>query len=105
MSKLEQLWLQDNRLAVLPHELGDLTTLKVLALTGNKIDEIPMHVKDLRIYKDENRQELEEFWQDKEKNPYTLKDADKLLMNWCAIRASILPAFLCFSAFFHRLFC
>jgi len=82
MSKLEQLWLQDNRLYVLPWELGNLTTLKVLTLTGNKIDEIPQHIKDLRIYKEENREELEEFWQDKEKNPFTMKDADKLLMQW-----------------------
>lgn len=46
-------------------------------MTGNNIAEIPQHVKNLRIYKEENRAELEEFWQDKEKNPFTIKDADK----------------------------
>ena len=51
-------------------------------MTGNKIAEIPQHVKDLRIYKEENRAELEEFWQDKEKNPFTIKDADRVLMQW-----------------------
>ena len=82
MSRLEQLWLQDNRLVVLPHELGDLTTLKVLAVTGNKISEIPQHVKDLRITKEENREEDEEFWQDKERDGFSKQDADRLLMKW-----------------------
>ena len=38
----------------------------MLTLTGNKIREIPKHVKSLRIVKSAVQEAGEEYWQDKE---------------------------------------
>lgn len=74
---LEQLWLQDNHLEAIPQELGMLTNLKVLTLTGNRIRELPRAVKNLRIVQHADQDRLEEFWQDPERDTFTIADADE----------------------------
>ena len=66
LTMLEELWLQDNRLEQLPSELGELTNLRVLAMTGNNIHEIPQRVKTLKIATNADRDKGEELWQDRE---------------------------------------